>query len=110
MRGLPKVSAVGYVGQDAIYKKINEKGGFLSFSMYCFREDARDGDPNPSCWYNVTMWIKDESRLPAVLVKSKTIAVYGDWEVNKTPDGKYYNRLVADRIQIIGPKDAPSPT
>lgn len=100
MRGLPNVFAVGYVGRDAVFHKITESGGFINFSIYCIRKDAKDGDPNPACYYNVKHWVKTESRLANFLVKGVAVSVTGYWEVSKSKD-VYYNTLVANDIQLI---------
>lgn len=100
MRGLPNVFAVGYVGRDAVFHKVTESGGYINFSMYCIKKDARDGDPSPACYYNVKHWVKTESRLANFLVKGTAISVIGYWEVSKSKD-VYYNNIVAQDIQLI---------
>lgn len=100
MRGLPRVTLVGYVSKDAMYHKVNEQGGYINFSVGCTRIDARDGDPNPACYYNIRMWAKANSKLPGYLSKGTPVYIHGVWEVNKS-NGNIYNQIAANEVQLL---------
>jgi single-stranded DNA-binding protein len=100
MRGLPHVTTIGYLAKDAIYHKVNERGGYINFSIGCTRIDYRDGDPNPACYYQVKYWIKDDSKLPGFLSKGVPVYIQGYWEANRSGDN-VYNQIVAEQVQLL---------
>lgn len=100
MRGLPRVTLIGYVAKDAIFHKVNEQGGYINFSVGCTRMDARDGDPNPACYYTIKMWAKNESKLPGFLSKGVPVYICGVWEVNKVNDNVYH-QINANEVQLL---------
>lgn len=96
----PIVTAVGIVSRDGVYKKINEKGGFVSFAIRCQADNPRAGDPAPYQYYNVEIWVKDDNSLITRLTKGKPICVSGTWDVHRY-NGKEYHTLRARDVQII---------
>lgn len=101
---LPSVHTVGYVSRAAIYKKINEKGGFIDFQIACELDDPKVGDINPVRYFKVEHWVKEGNTISANLTEGKPVYVEGKWNIDRVGE-KEFHKIKASKVQVITTKE-----
>lgn len=101
IQGFPKVEAQGYVQRDAEFRKINEQGGFLKFTLRCLDDEIGLGGRRRTSYYTVDRWLTIENNLLARLTKDTPVTVKGTWKISKGKQGTIFHSIEADVITIL---------
>ena len=102
--GLPKVEAQGFLQRDAEFRKINEQGGFLKFTIRCSGDEIVVGGRRRMSYYTVDRWLASDNNLLADLVKDAPVRVTGTWKISKGKQGTIFNSIDAEKIVILNQK------
>jgi single-strand DNA-binding protein len=100
-----RVSILGRLTQDADYREVSDKGGYLRFRIASSRSyTSRDGERKTD-FFNVSKWVKSGSKLPEILSKGKQVYIDGTLEndnYEKEGERVYRDVIKAQDIQLTG--------
>jgi single-strand DNA-binding protein len=97
-----QLSLAGRLGRDAEYKQTQGGDELCRFSV---ATDVGFGDRKQTHWIDVTRWGKGAKGLSEHLRKGDSVAVTGELSTH-VHDGKTYLQCRADRVTLLGGKDA----
>jgi len=101
IQGLPTVVAKGYLQRDAEFRKINDQGGFLKFTIRCYNPNGRTGERLFASYYSVERWITESNDLLAQLTNDTPVTVSGTWKISKGKQGSIFHSIDAEEINIL---------
>ncbi len=99
--GLPTVVAEGFVQRDAEFRKINDQGGFLKFTLRCVGDEIELGGRRRMSYYTVDRWLTLENNLLSRLTKDTPVTVKGFWKISKGREGSIFHSIDAKIITIM---------
>lgn len=98
------VVLVGRVGKDAEYKPINDKGGFISFSLATDDSYFKDREKvEVTNWHNINLW--GSEKLANAITKGTQLVVPGQIQYEtyeKDGEKRYITKIKSMRIEFIG--------
>lgn len=103
---LPCVNAVGTVAQAALFKKINDNGGVISFKLKCRNGNPRAGDPSPFQYHMVDLWAKEGGTLTQQLSIGVPVVVMGLWETRRVNEREFHSIRAREVQVLVGVQDA----
>ena len=98
------MNAIGRLGKDAEVKDVNGKK-VIQFSV---ATDQGYGDKKTTLWIDVSKW-GEQTGVATYLKKGTQVYVTGEPSLFTSEQGKTYLKLRADKIELLGSREAAAP-
>lgn len=112
MAGVNKVILIGHLGKDPEIRFTPQSAAVCNFSLATSRswKDKEGNKKEETDWHNIVVWGKLAEICGEYLSKGRQVYISGriqtrSWD-DKDGNKKYTTEIIADEMQMLGPKDA----